>query len=39
MPTIRQLTVESLAHLQAQGQTRAVVDEGARAILQSEPPS
>ncbi len=33
MPTIRQLTVESLAHLQAQGQTRAVVDEGARAIL------
>ena len=33
MPTIRQLTVESLAHLQAQGQVRAVVDEGARAIL------
>lgn len=36
MPTIRQLTVESLAHLQAQGQTRAVLDEGARAIPQSE---
>lgn len=33
MPTIRQLTVESLAHLQAQGQARAVVDTEARAIL------
>ncbi len=35
MPTIRQLTVESLAHLQAQGQGRAVVDADARGILRN----
>ena len=33
MKTIRQLTVESLAHMAAQGSPRAVVDESARAIL------
>ena len=33
MATIRQLTVESLAHLAAQGQGRTVVDDEARGIL------
>ncbi len=33
MPTLRQLTVESLTHLLEAGQARMPVDEGARAIL------